>query len=62
MTPKQAGLELTKIISKLKSGADYAECKKEAEPVLKIINQRAEELAKKFSVKPRKVSFTSLAR
>jgi len=62
ITPKQAGKELTKILAKLRAGADYYECETEAQPFINIINKRSIELGKKFGVKAKKISFAYVAR
>lgn len=61
-TAKQAGEQLRLIVMKLKAGADYEVCRKDAEPYIKIINDRAIELAREFSVKPKLITFSSYAR
>ncbi len=62
MTPQQAGKNLNIILAKLRAGADYERCEKEAEPLIALINKRAGELARVHGVRPRHVSFIALAR
>jgi hypothetical protein len=62
LTPKQAGKELRQILAKLHAGAYYYKCEAEAKPFIDIINKRSEELAKKYGVKAKKISFVHIAR
>jgi hypothetical protein len=62
LTPKQAGKELKQVLAKLRAGADYYRCEAEAKPFIDIINKRSEELGKKFGVKTKTITFTSIAR
>lgn len=40
----------------------YEEAKREAEPIIKSINKKAVELAKKYNMKPQLINFQSIMR
>lgn len=51
------------IKQRLNAGAlDYEQAKKEAEPVIASINEHGASIAKKYGLRPRKVTFTELMR
>lgn len=55
--------QLNEIKYKLHIGIiSYDEAKKRAKPLLKIMNDKSIELAKKYNVKPKKITFTSFMR
>jgi len=62
MTANEAMGELLKIKYQLKAGFDYTECKNNAEQYLEIINKRSVELAKKYGVRSKLISFASFVR
>jgi len=55
--------QLNEIKFKLHIGIiSYKEAEKRAEPLLKILNDKSIELAKKYNVKPKKFTFSSFMR
>lgn len=55
--------EIQSIRFLLKTGEiSYDEAKKRAEPVIKLMNTRIEEISKEYGMTPRKVSFIGLMR
>lgn len=55
--------QLNEIKYKLHIGIiSYDEAKKRAKPLLKIMNDKAVEISKKYNIKPKKITFSSFMR
>lgn len=59
---EQARMKIMEIKVKLQSGESYEKCFEEAKEPLKILNEKAREIAKQYGMKHKDISFTSIMR
>jgi hypothetical protein len=63
VTPKEAYNILENIVVVVKQGGlTYEQGKKEAQPYINIINEKAVEIAKKYNARPKKISWLGMTR
>lgn len=59
---QDAQLTIEIVKRKLRQGADYHECRAEAQPALDIINEEGKKIAKKYNQRYKPVTFTGIMR
>lgn len=59
---QDAHLTIELVKRKLRQGADYKECRAEAQPALDVLNEEGRRIAKKYGQRYKKLSFTAIMR